>query len=139
MVGNKKNLLEIRGMNDIQNEQDIDTWMRSFYGKLLIDPVTAPKFDGLDLESHFPKLVQFWAFVLLDKEGYKTNVFDKHIHLNLEKEHFEHWLKHFYATTDEMFEGPNAETAKQRVLMIATTFMHKLSGEYHDFSSIKEA
>ena len=121
-------------MKDIENEQDIDTWMRAFYGKLLKDPVTAPKFENLDLEEHFPKLVHFWSFVLLDKEGYKTNVFEKHIHLSLEKEHFEQWLKYFKATTDELFSGPKAETAKQRVLLLATTFMHKLSGEYHDFS-----
>ncbi|MFM6983834.1 MAG: group III truncated hemoglobin [Chitinophagaceae bacterium] len=125
-------------MKDIETEEDINKWMHAFYEKLLADEVTAPKFVGLDLEAHMPKLVQFWAFVLLDKPGYSTNVFDKHIHLHLEKEHFEVWLKYFRATTDEMFEGERAEIAKQRVLLIATTFMHKLSGEYHDFSVQKK-
>lgn len=122
-------------MNDIQNEQDIEKWMRTFYAKLLVDPITAPKFEHLDLEEHFPHLINFWAFVLLDKEGYRTNVFEKHIRLNLEKVHFEQWLKYFRETTDELFAGERAETAKQRVLLLATTFLHKLSGEYHDFSS----
>lgn len=125
-------------MKDIETEEDINRWMHAFYEKLLVDEVTAPKFEGLDLEAHMPKLVQFWAFVLLDKPGYSTNVFDKHIHLHLEKEHFEVWLKYFRATTDEMFVGERAEIAKQRVLLIATTFMHKLSGEYHDFSVQKK-
>lgn len=125
-------------MKDISNEQDIDKWMRTFYAKLLNDPVTAPKFDSLDLEEHFPKLVSFWSFVLLEQEGYRTNVFDRHIHLNLEKKHFEQWLKYFISTTDEMFSGERAETAKQRVLLLATTFMHKLTGEYHDFTDINK-
>ncbi len=119
--------------HDILTENDLRFWLDNFYGRLLKDPVTAPKFTDLDLPSHMPKIVDFWAFVLLEKEGYKTNVFEKHIHLNLEKIHFEHWLKHFMETTDEFFEGPNAETAKHRVKLLATTFLHKLTGEYHMF------
>lgn len=121
-------------MHDIETEEDITRWMDAFYRKLLTDPVTAPKFEGLDLEAHMPKLTAFWAFVLLEKEGYRTNVFEKHAHLNLEKEHFETWLRHFFRTTDEMFNGPRANTAKERVKMLATTFLHKLSGEYHFFN-----
>jgi hemoglobin len=120
-------------MKDIETEADIERWMRAFYVKLLNDKVTAPKFLELDLETHFPKLVNFWAFVLLEKEGYKTNVFDKHIHLKLEKEHFTTWLYHFNETTDELFSGEKAEIAKQRVKLIATTFYHKLHGEYEAF------
>ena len=125
-------------MKDIETEEDISRWMHAFYEKLLVDEVTAPKFKDLDLPAHMPRLVQFWAFVLLDKSGYSTNVFEKHIHLHLEKAHFDVWLKYFRATTDEMFKGERAETAKQRVTLLATTFMHKLSGEYHDFSDQKK-
>jgi hemoglobin len=118
---------------DISTEADIELWMNTFYEKLLKDEITAPVFANLDLPAHMPKLVHFWAFVLLDKEGYKTNVFEKHIHLNLQKIHFDTWLKHFIATTDEMFEGEKAETAKQRVTMLAITFYHKLHGVYESF------
>jgi len=117
-------------MRDILTENDIELWMRAFYSKLLADEITAIKFKDLDLENHFPHLVQFWAFVLLEKEGYKTNVFEKHAPLNLEKIHFETWLKYFIDTTNQMFEGVNAEIAKQRVKLLATTFYHKLKGEY---------
>lgn len=124
-------------MTDILSEADIDRWMRAFYSKLLKDPVTAPKFEHLDLEAHMPRLTAFWSFVLLEKDGYKTNVFEKHIHLNLEKPHFDTWLRYFFETTNELFEGPNAETAKKRVKLLATTFMHKLSGEFHLFEDIQ--
>jgi hemoglobin len=121
-------------MKDIESEEDIALWQNAFYAKLIADPITAPKFKDLDLPAHMPNIVQFWAFVLLEKEGYKTNVFEKHMHLGLEKIHFEKWLHYFFETTDALFKGKNAETAKQRVLLLATTFMHKLSGEYHMFN-----
>jgi hemoglobin len=121
-------------MKDIETEEDISFWLHRFYEKLLSDPVTAPKFEDLDLKAHMPKLVQFWAFVLLDKPGYTTNVFEKHIHLNLEKVHFDLWLQYFRETIEQLFVGEKAEMAKQRVTLLATTFMHKISGEYHDFT-----
>ena len=120
-------------MRDISTEEDIERWMQSFYNRLLADPVTAPKFKDLDLEAHMPRLTAFWAFVLLEKEGYTTNVFEKHIHLNLEKIHFETWLRHFSETTTAMFSGPRADMALQRVKLLASTFLHKISGEFHLF------
>ncbi|MES2618717.1 MAG: group III truncated hemoglobin [Bacteroidota bacterium] len=117
-------------MNDIQTEEDIKLWMQNFYDRLLLDPVTAPKFHHLDLPHHLPKIIEFWAFVLLEKEGYKTNVFEKHVKLELEQIHFEHWIKHFVTATDELFAGEKAEIAKQRARLLATTFFHKLKGEY---------
>lgn len=120
-------------MKDISTEEDIAKWMRNFYSKLLTDEVTAPVFEGLDMEAHMPKLVSFWAFVLLEKEGYRTNVFEKHVRLHLEKRHFERWLQYFAETTDEMFSGEKADTAKQRVKLLATTFYYKLHGVYEMF------
>ncbi len=120
-------------MNDIETEEDIAFWMDSFYRKLLTDEVTAPVFKGLNLEAHMPKLVDFWAFILLDKEGYKTNVFEKHIHLHLEKHHFDRWLLHFRSTTDDLFKGEKAELVKQRAKLLATTFYYKLHGVYEMF------
>ena len=64
----------------------------------------------------------------------KTTIATNLVHgLNLQKIHFDTWLKHFIATTDEMFEGEKAETAKQRVTMLAITFYHKLHGVYESF------
>lgn len=121
---------------DIKTERDIEIWQNAFYSKLLADPITAPKFAHLDLPKHLPRIVEFWAFVLLEKEGYKTNVFEKHMFLGLEKIHFDKWLTYFFETSNEMFEGPIVDTAKSRVKLLATTFMHKLSGEYFLFEDI---
>ncbi len=121
-------------MKDLETEEDLSIWLDAFYEKLLADPITAPKFADLNLKQHMPKLVQFWAFVLLDKEGYKTNVFEKHIHLHLEKIHFDLWLKYFRETTDALYKGEKAEMAKQRATMLAGTFLYKITGDFHDFS-----
>ena len=121
---------------DIKTEQDIENWQNAFYSKLIADPITAPKFANLDLSKHLPKIVEFWSFVLLEKEGYKTNVFEKHMFLGLEKIHFDKWLSYFFDTSNEMCEGPIINTAKSRVKLLATTFMHKLTGEYHLFDGI---
>jgi len=118
---------------DITTAEDIALWQLSFYKKLLANEITAPKFENLDLPAHMPRVNAFWEFVLLDKSGYTTNVFDKHIHLNLEKIHFEKWMQFFKETTNEMFEGANANIALERVKLIATTFYHKISGEYRSF------
>ena len=118
---------------DIKTEQDIENWQNAFYSKLLADPITAPKFAHLDLPIHLPRIVDFWAFVLLEKEGYKSNVFEKHMFLGLEKIHFDKWLTYFFETSNEMFEGPIINAAKSRVNLLAATFMHKLSGEYFLF------
>ncbi len=123
-------------MKDILTEEDVERWQSAFYAGLLADPVTSVKFEGLNLSEHLPRIVQFWSFVLLEKDGYKTNVFEKHLHLKLEKQHFEHWLTHFFKTTNDMFAGSNADIAKQRAKLLAVTFLHKLSGEYHMFENI---
>lgn len=120
-------------MEDIRTEADIALWMNRFYKELLEDEITAPVFEGIKLDNHLPHIINFWAFVLLDKEGYRTNVFQKHVHLDLQKIHFERWLFHFRAITDELFSGEKADIAKQRVGVLATTFYHKLHGVYEAF------
>ncbi len=113
-------------MKDISEVEDIEMLVAKFYDKLLEDPITKEKFQHLNIESHLPRIVDFWAFVLLDKAGYSTNVFEKHIHLNLESIHFISWLKNWAETVNEMFEGPKAELAIQRANLLAYTFQSKL-------------
>jgi hemoglobin len=113
-------------MKDIQNEDDINKLVVHFYTKLMNNDITAPKFTNLNLEEHFPKIVSFWALILLDKEGYKTNVFDKHTHLNINKTDIEIWLKLFVESLDEMYLGEKAELAKQRAQVLSYTFSSKL-------------
>jgi hemoglobin len=115
-------------LRDIEKFEDIEQLVSSFYHKLLEDTVTREKFLHLDIQSHLPKIVNFWAFILLDKPGYAGNVFDKHLSLNLEPIHFEHWLKHWITTVNNLFVGPKAELAVQRAMLLNYTFQSKLYG-----------
>lgn len=112
-------------MTDISTRSDIDVLVRRFYDKLTTDPVIKHIFAPLDLEEHIPRVVHFWSFVLLDEEGYKTNVFEKHMHLPMKQEHFDIWLNHFITTVDQLFKGEIAETAKSRATSLTFTFKNK--------------
>jgi hemoglobin len=69
--------------------------------------------------------VHFWSFVLLDEEGYKTNVFEKHMHLPIELPMFDIWLSTWKGTVDSLFSGEKAELAKQRAEVLTFTFRSK--------------
>lgn len=112
--------------HDIRNKEDIELMMRTFYGSLLANESINPVFANTDFEAHMPHMIAFWSFVLLDEEGYKTNVFEKHVHLDIKQEHFAIWLHHFMKTVDDLFEGEKADLAKQRAQTIAYTFEMKL-------------
>ncbi len=84
-----------------------------------------PPFEGLDFEKHVPHIVAFWSFVLLDEEGYKTNVFDKHVNLPIKPAMFDIWLEVWIKTVDALFKGEKAELAKQRATVLAFTFKSK--------------
>jgi hemoglobin len=112
-------------MQDITSKVDIELLINSFYTNLLKIESIAPVFKGLDFEHHTPKIVAFWAFVLLDEEGYKTNVFDKHLHLPIKPEMFDTWLKTFTDTVDSLFSGEKADMAKQRATVLSYTFKSK--------------
>lgn len=112
--------------HDIRDKNDIELMMRTFYASLLTNESISPVFVNTDFEAHMPHMIAFWSFVLLDEEGYKTNVFDKHVHLPIKEEHFEIWYSHFEKTVNELFEGEKAELAKQRAQTIAFTFKMKM-------------
>jgi hemoglobin len=114
-------------MNDIQTREDIDLLIRSFYGKVIDDALLSPFFKHFDLDSHIPKMVDFWAFALLDIPGYTTDVTQKHMHMRLKQEHFDQWLSIFNATLDDLFKGEIVEKAKQRAMLIGWTIKSKMT------------
>lgn len=112
-------------MHDIDSRTDIELLINTFYAKLLQNDEMKVIFKDIDFPSHVPHIVSFWAFVLLDETGYKTNVFDKHIHLPIQPHQFDIWLKHFTETVDALFLGERAEMAKQRATALSYTFKSK--------------
>src|ERR1700690_4074291 len=100
-------------LSDISTEQDVEFLVKTFYGRVLQDELLSPHFKNVDFEHHFPRMIAFWNFILLDKAGYTGNVFDKHAHLPIGEKEFDHWLLHFTSTAHDFFEGEKATLAKQ--------------------------
>ena len=112
-------------MHDITSKEDIEILIKKFYDRLLSINEMRPPFEGLDFEKHIPHIVHFWSFVLLDEEGYKTNVFDKHLNLPIKPHMFDIWLNVWLETVDSLFSGEKADLAKQRATVLAFTFKSK--------------
>lgn len=112
-------------VRDIENRNDIEVLIQAFYSSLLQREEMKPAFEGLDFSHHVPNIVAFWSMVLLDEEGYKTNVFDKHLHLPIEPHHFDIWKDIFVSTVNQLFKGEKADLAIQRATVLAYTFKSK--------------
>lgn len=122
---------------DIDDKIDLEHLINIFYAKLLSDKSVSYIFTDvakIDLETHLPKIIEFWNLSLFGKGDYSNNVMKIHLDLNeeekLQEKHFKSWLNTFYETVDENFLGENAEIIKTKALSIATVMqikMHKSS------------
>lgn len=117
---------ENKMLQDIKTSADVALLVKTFYDSLLQLDEIKPVFAGIDVDAHMPHMIAFWEFVLLDKEGYTTNVFDKHVNLPLKQEHFALWLDTFDKTVHHLFTGEKAEMAIQRAHTIGYSFENKL-------------
>lgn len=117
-------------MNDIENTNDIELLVNTFYERIQKDPLLAPKFalriSKEQWPNHLAKMYRFWGTLLLYTQNYSGSPFDKHIGLGIGSEHFAQWLHLFNDTIDSLFEGPTANTAKERAYNIGLTFEYKL-------------
>lgn len=120
-------------MNDIKNREDLEILLSKFYSKLLSDESISYIFTDvakINLESHLPKIIDFWNLSLFGKGDYSNNVMKIHLDLNAEEKlnekHFKTWLDYFYNTVDENFSGKNAEIIKTKALSIATVMQIKM-------------
>ena len=118
---------------DIENREDIELLVDSFYKKVVDDEVIGFIFNdvaNIDWEKHMPIMYDFWETTLFHKAVYKGNPMQVHVDLTnkvaLKKEHFDQWLSMFNATVNELFVGDKAELAKTRALSIATVMQIKI-------------
>lgn len=114
---------------DIQTKEDIKLLVDSFYGKVNSDELLSPVFNieaGTDWEHHMPKMYQFWGTQLIGTMDYQGFPFPPHTKVALTTTHFKRWLKLFFETVDEHFEGATAELAKYKATNIANVFQYRL-------------
>lgn len=110
---------------DIKSQEDIELLIHNFYRKLVVKSEMQPFFQSTDLESHLPRMIAFWCFLLLDKPGYKTNVTQFHEHMPFQEAHMTIWLNLFHETIDSLFNGQKATFAKERASLLGYTMLAK--------------
>jgi hemoglobin len=119
---------------DIESRDDLLLLMQQFYKKLLADVSISYLFTNVakvNLDHHFPILVDFWDSILFQSATYQKNAMQPHMILHqkspLQKHHFETWLRYFKETVDELFNGTNAFIIKEKATSIATVMEIKIS------------
>lgn len=128
---------------DIENREDIQLLVNTFYEKIKADNLIGFIFNDLvkvNWEKHLPVMYDFWENSLFYTGGYTGNPMDMHKRLNrmipLITAHFDRWNKLFSATVDELFTGEKATLAKQRACSISTVMQIKLSEEQADINKV---
>ena len=118
---------------DIETTEDVEQLVDAFYDQAIDDPLIGFFFTevaGIDLNEHLPKMYRFWSALILGLPTYRQNAFLPHAEIAakypFEHRHFARWLKLFFGTIDDRFEGPNADRAKQRAQQVATALAGKL-------------
>jgi len=116
---------------DIQNNDDVETFVNNFYKKIALDKLLSPVFNAKiredDWPAHLKRMYQFWNAILFSERGFEGNPMQKHMSLPIEEAHFSQWLYLFSQTIDELYEGPKAQEAKQRAASIAQIMNFKIT------------
>ena len=119
--------------NDIKDKGDIEILVNFFYDKVKKDDKIGFIFNkviGSDWSRHLPVMYDFWNMVLFSKPGYGGNPTRAHVDLDkkiqLQKEHFDHWLLLWNETVDNLFQGEVANEAKNRAMLMANLISIKV-------------
>ena len=114
---------------DLDTPQNIDSFVASFYDKLLKDDIMAPIFlrdANIDVSAHLPTISLYWQKMLWGDRQYNTNMMKKHRAVNVKKRfktiHYQRWLGYFEQTAKESFAGEYTEKA----LRIANAVIHNM-------------
>lgn len=115
---------------DITTSLDIQQMVDLFYQKVLKDDMLSGFFAKTNWEKHLPKMYGFWTNAIFYTGGYNGNPLTSHKKLHektpLNTELFNRWEKTFIETVDELFEGDNANLAKQRAGSISMIMQTKI-------------
>jgi hemoglobin len=128
---------------DIENKADIALLVNTFYHKVTADETIGYIFTDVvkvNWEKHLPVMYQFWENTIFYTGSYEGNPMELHKHLHrlipLTLEHFKQWNFLFIKTVDELFEGVNANLAKQRAVSISAVMQIKILNEYNPVDKI---
>lgn len=121
-------------MNDIASRADLESLLRSFYDRALLDPLLRRVFvevAHMDLDAHLPIICDFWNRVLFNEGVYNGRTMHVHRQLHslhtLHQAHFDRWLQLWNEALDDNFEGPVTEQARRHAARMAAVFLRQLN------------
>jgi hemoglobin len=125
-------------LKDIENREDIQVLIDTFYDDVLNDPIMRPVFEESlpHWEHHKKRVVGFWENWLFQSGTYDGGMMWKHSARHatqpMTTERFERWLAYWITTVDQLFEGKNAEFVKSKALEIGNVLHNRLNRAVSD-------
>ncbi len=105
---------------DLNGRPEIEKLVNSFYDRVRADEILGFIFDEVastNWETHLPKMYAFWETVMFRSGGFTGNPLVAHAKLvpltDMGRDKFDHWLRLFCATVDDLFAGENADHIKR--------------------------
>lgn len=135
--------MKLSAMNDLANRTDIELLINTFYDRVRKDETIGYIFNtaiGDDWSHHLPKMYQFWDMVLFSAPGYAGSPVRVHTDLDkripIDKKHFDHWLKLWDQTVDNLFTGEIADMAKNKASLMANLIHMKVEMSREGFETL---
>jgi hemoglobin len=105
---------------DLSTPTQINYLVTAFYREIVFDTLLEPLFSEVaevDWVEHIPKLIDYWCWILLGKDGYPGAVTRTHRHLHemqpIEPAHCDRWYELWVMCVDSRWAGPHADHAKR--------------------------
>ncbi len=125
---------------EIQNREDVQLLVETFYVKIRKDIVLGPIFNGIisDWQRHLTLLADFWETQLFLKRKYYGNPVTAHLEVDIKlnhtinSAHFGLWLNLWFETIEELFEGETAWIARNRAQKMSTMLFMQIFHHRND-------
>jgi hemoglobin len=121
------------GKRDLDTRGQIHDLVVRFYREIAFDDLLGPVFEEVaevDWSTHIPRLIDYWARVLLREPGYDGFILGPHRRVHDTEpfgvEHFDRWYRLFVDVVDAGWRGPVAERAKSHAARTARMLARQL-------------
>jgi hemoglobin len=118
---------------DLDRRAEIHDLVIDFYREIALDPELGRVFGEVaevDWAIHIPRLISYWARVLLGEPGYDGYILRPHQYVHglepLELRYFDRWYELWVDCVDARWRGPVAEAAKGHAARMAKTLARRI-------------
>lgn len=121
-------------IRDLEGRAEIEELVNHFYTRIRADEVLGFIFNDIaktNWDTHLPKMYAFWETVMFRSGGFVGNPLAAHAKLapltEMGRAQFDHWLKLFRESVDELFAGPKAEHIKNCAADMANVIYSRIN------------